>query len=432
MFNFKVPVPSIVPGIVVDDVIQEGRIPVKVDHPSEDPDNTKLVYVVSGNVPQKGDRGLVLFDDVILIKARGYWLGKIHDRYDINQQKELSNTPGIKSKNKKNSILCGDESAGIYGTNARITVNNYSAEIQHSLNHLVVSNGAIEISCKDSSGNFKSQINLADAGEISAINGLTFRSGQRIDIRSKGNISITGFFDKNSTNKTEEAYKPISALFVKSRKIILNNTNGPFYLNGGNIAIKLVGGRISGGGGIPGTGPAQTFALECISGDISVHAGTGNIDLVADDTLKIAKAALRCGSFISPLQSAVELTATKAKLFNQITWGIESNISFSGGSSELSAFKDIKLSTLTGKISLSAVTNTEIKALLDIVLEALKNINIKAVVKTAIETAILDLQKAKMIKGGPKTVAPTGTGPFCAIPICPITGSPHTGHTAIG
>lgn len=37
--------------------------------------------------------------------------------------------------------------------------------------------------------------------------------------------------------------------------------------------------------------------------------------------------------------------------------------------------------------------------------------------------------KAKTTTFPSGTVAPTGSGPFCAIPVCPYTGQPHVGNT---
>lgn len=39
---------------------------------------------------------------------------------------------------------------------------------------------------------------------------------------------------------------------------------------------------------------------------------------------------------------------------------------------------------------------------------------------------------AKTISLPNGTVAPTGSGPFCAIPTCPYTGQPHVGNTLMG
>ena len=45
---------------------------------------------------------------------------------------------------------------------------------------------------------------------------------------------------------------------------------------------------------------------------------------------------------------------------------------------------------------------------------------------------ILDASKMKTVKMGPKSVSPTGKGPFCAITICPWNGQVHVGDTAAG
>lgn len=40
--------------------------------------------------------------------------------------------------------------------------------------------------------------------------------------------------------------------------------------------------------------------------------------------------------------------------------------------------------------------------------------------------------KASQWEGNDGMVSPTGTGPFCGIPICPFTGAPHIGNISIG
>lgn len=39
--------------------------------------------------------------------------------------------------------------------------------------------------------------------------------------------------------------------------------------------------------------------------------------------------------------------------------------------------------------------------------------------------------KATSLSAPNGTVAPTGSGPFCAIPVCPYTGQPHVGNTLV-
>jgi hypothetical protein len=68
------------------------------------------------------------------------------------------------------------------------------------------------------------------------------------------------------------------------------------------------------------------------------------------------------------------------------------------------------------------------------------NVNIKGVTK--IEGDTIDLKGVTTIDGNTTikggmlqangTAAPTGSGPFCGIPVCPFTGAPHVGNIVQG
>ncbi len=82
--------------------------------------------------------------------------------------------------------------------------------------------------------------------------------------------------------------------------------------------------------------------------------------------------------------------------------------------------------------------NTEINASGDIKINTSGDTEIKTTGNTNIESELNCTVKAMEVKitGGILSVngnsAPTGTGPFCAIPICPISGLPHIGNQVAG
>lgn len=68
------------------------------------------------------------------------------------------------------------------------------------------------------------------------------------------------------------------------------------------------------------------------------------------------------------------------------------------------------------------------------------NVNLKGVTKVEGDTidfkGITTIDGNTTIKGGTLqangTAAPTGSGPFCGIPVCPFTGAPHVGNIVQG
>ena len=68
------------------------------------------------------------------------------------------------------------------------------------------------------------------------------------------------------------------------------------------------------------------------------------------------------------------------------------------------------------------------------------NVNLKGVTKVEGDTVdvkgVTTIDGNTTIKGGTLqangTAAPTGSGPFCGIPVCPFTGAPHVGNIVQG
>ena len=92
----------------------------------------------------------------------------------------------------------------------------------------------------------------------------------------------------------------------------------------------------------------------------------------------------------------------------------------------------------SGNIEIKSAGNNAINIDGDANIDVKGNAEIKTEEDTTIEAGLNCTVKAMEVKitGGILTVngnsAPTGTGPFCAIPICPISGLPHIGNQVAG
>ena len=91
-----------------------------------------------------------------------------------------------------------------------------------------------------------------------------------------------------------------------------------------------------------------------------------------------------------------------------------------------------------GNIEIKSAGNNAINIDGDANIDVKGNAEIKTEEDTTIEAGLNCTVKAMEVKitGGILSVngnsAPTGTGPFCAIPICPISGLPHIGNQVAG
>lgn len=83
-----------------------------------------------------------------------------------------------------------------------------------------------------------------------------------------------------------------------------------------------------------------------------------------------------------------------------------------------------------GDIEIGSDKDIKVKVSGNISMEADSNITMKSSAGIEIESPSTVLKGAAVTIGG--TVAPTGTGAFCGIPACLLTGAPHVGNKATG
>lgn len=255
---------------------------------------------------------------------------------------------------------------------------------------------------------------------------LNLIGSNKVNICSRGNIVMSG--GVYSSTETDEfgRLNPAGKIIGKAGEIKLG-AGGLFSIGAGKLAINLTSSTLS-GGEVPGTGGLDAFSLNIVQGNTLVSSALGNVEVYAMGLPNYIR--LKSGAVFDLIYSSVMLSRAKATIEN-VLGGIYSALDLKLGDANLSASKNINIDALM-KTTITGKTGIKLDALTNIDLAALLNITIDGKVKIELKTAMLDLKNAKMINAGPKTVAPTGSGPFCAIPSCVFAGVPHAGSMATG
>jgi len=422
------------------------------------------VKVINNDAPSEGQLGLVLFKNSE-DEQSGIWLGNINDPTKESRKtvsaNNIQDVNTMTSKNENSYVACADAAIVLKSHDNVFSVNKSDAKINIGENNFEINSNNIIFDVKNE-GKVISEIKLNNSVGIKSAGSFDIQTINDFNVRiHTGCLVISGGPNTNISTTTEDKYKHFKTLLVKNTETIINSSN-MVNINSAGMNIKLLSGRFGGGGGIPGSGPSDTYSLEVVEGNIAEKVGTGNIDIINNNFGIIGKVNIRNGSIISPLQNSLSFSAYNALLDHQVTWGIGSsidltkagiNVKATNGITMTSILKDIALQATTD-ISLTSLLNTKINASLNVIIDAKVKaqttammIELKAKTKammeaaiieikgkslTKIETAMLNLVASKIINAGPKTVAPTGTGPFCALPTCLFTGAPHSGDKAVG
>lgn len=94
------------------------------------------------------------------------------------------------------------------------------------------------------------------------------------------------------------------------------------------------------------------------------------------------------------------------------------------GSSERTLGKGEKTTVVTGNVDIDVVTGA-------ITLKALAGISLESPLNSVeLKTPLAKISGGSLVVNG--SVAPSGSGPFCGLPVCLFTGSPHVGNTVLG
>jgi hypothetical protein len=423
--------PHIKAATVLQAPIAGGKASIRL-HNSNDTNEISpaITVTVIGNYPKTNDVGVVLFGDHLDDSyENGYWLGSTTKRF-ITDSEETNARIDVKS-------LLPEGTEGIFSTDGKqqILITNSDCRMKSDKHELVLNSSGFQLNNLNTTLSFdKTGFNVYTQKDKNIISKLSvtntmvevatdgmflFKGKGDIYFKTEGNIFLRG----NSIDKT-----PLDLLQVDARRINLNSGPGPIVLQGSSFNVKLGSSQFGTSTGIPGTAPLTTASIEVVQGNMDYSVGVGNINIRAlspAHTIKIINGALAIGA-----QSYFAASGVDTKMGAELVPGTGATITTKRtGEITLDAFNNIIIKSSIGNINLEALNTITLKSVLKTLLQSVM-LDIKADAKVAIETLMLDLQNTKVISTGPKIAAP-GSGPFCSIPVCPLTGIVHTGERCL-
>ncbi len=424
MIRSQIKIPVFRNVSVDDGVVSNNKIPITLESSNNDEHAflAEQLYAIciSGVMPSTGTRGVVVYPDST-DKNTCYWLGTLN---------------GSKLSSSKNTSLESDDQT------TKIILTTNKAALGHANgNGFFVTDNDAQMCVGESSIRLHKEGFNADFGNYGSLT-----IGSKVAIKTKsftagidnsaifrlknGALQITGPIDPDEASSGDmndpSKYLPCEGVFINTTKSIIR-CSGITQINSAGMRINLSSSMLADGG----AGGNTTFDINVTRGNVKLGIGQGNIELRTNNLALVDSVTIMCGSKISPLNAGISFNALESLMTNRIAWGIGATLSLSKASATLDALKDIKLTSTIGSATLSSMLQTTIEAIVSAKMTAAM-LEIEGKAQTIMKGAMLDLKQTKMIDMGPKAVAPTGTGPLCAIPICPFSGAPHVGFCAVG
>lgn len=400
-----------VSGNVVRVHIEAGHVPRDV--------NVTLISPFGGQAPPPPENA----SGLVLIQGQtGVWLGI---QAEANETTDNTPTAGVQFNTQDNlsTLRVGKDEVLVSNPNFRLSSTPQGFELKQNKSTFTLSDTRFRLSINNDevvTAFSTDSIHLENKKELNLV------GGGRVNLCSRGNIVMSG--GVYSSTETDEFRRLNAAgkIIGKAGEIKLG-AGGLFSIDAGKLAINLTSTTLA-GGQTPGTGGLDAFSLNIVQGNTLVSSALGNVEVYAMGLPNYIR--LKSGAVFDLIYSSVMLSRAKATIEN-VLGGIYSALDLKLGDAYLSASKNVNIDALM-KTTITGKTGIKLDALMNIDLAALLNITIDGKVKIELKTAMLDLKNAKMINTGPKTVAPTGSGPLCAIPSCVFAGVPHTGSMATG
>lgn len=419
MINSKAGIVELV--TVLSNTITSGTIKV---NPNDSPvlEDSFDAVIVGNQRPKRNDIGIVLLiggDD-----KHAYYLGSITDVVQSARQSVPQANPGeilLASDDGQSGVKVNKDSINIGNKNTSITSSPTKLNIQQGKGSFELSNNK----CRLVSG--KSSVIISDASSsFETIGDLNLTSGKGLFLGTKGNVIITSGIYNSDESDLFKAHGAVNKFLLKAKEAKFN-VSGPMIFDAGSFTMNVCSGKMV-GGEMPGKGASQTFKLSVVQGELAFSTGSGDINISSLGIQNYIK--LYTGqSPESPPSSKIQIDRKKI-IIKQDT-GMSSNIELTKGEINANADKKIKLNC-TMDIEIIAKKKITIDATSDMEIKTNTKMKLNGKTEIAMDTAILKLEDCRQIKAGNKAVQPTGQGPFCAIPQCIISGSNHTGPTAMG
>ena len=398
-------------------------ISVKLESAEASTEIFEAIVFTGNKVPRAGAQGIVAILGANAQKM--FWIGGIGDVVqDIRNPSQPSINPDdiVLMNEKKTSSL--KISTDI------IAITNPHSSFLCSKNGLTITQASQSLNYSEREFDVKttqSRLRLSDQSFVIQTPGsINLLGGSDFNIAAKNNVVISsGLYDSKASNFYDQ-YGAANRFFLNAIESVVHIGN-TMVVDVGAMIINACSGQIL-GGFPPGTGSKTTVTLNIIEGDMITSTSAGDIELnCLSEANSISIYAGRKPT--GPTYSELKLSSDKAILENFS--GTRAKMTLSEGNAKLETDNDIEMSPLQ-KFTVDAMMDVEIKTKTQATIQATTILALKGESQITTDTGILDFTNAKVWKTGPKTAIPTGTGPLCAIQICPILGIPHTGEMCNG
>lgn len=334
------------------------------------------------NNPGIGDIGVIIFQRANDF-GKAYYVGQI----------EPSNQPLIidqatASADEGGTALSTKSGSGFVLSNQKKEAAFFTANSRLSLHERGVSLGDNDTSDLEMN---QDSISLVLKKESTVNYGSLQMGRDRLNLRSLGSMLIAADTGTMSIYAGRIEAETRGSIEWKGKDIKITAASpdvGEISLSSGGFRQNVTGNLLS----------TVAYETKVIKGDYNILVATGDV-FIQQSSITGSITLKQGGGVLSPAaKSLIEMNSTSMEISQTSALVLNSKITFDSGIMGISSF-----------------LRTNIKS---------KMINI--------EGLIVDFTKSVVVKSGPKTVVPSGTGIFCALPFDPMTGLPMSGEIAIG
>ena len=414
--------------IVISDGNAGGQISIQIEQ-NRGNRSASIQALYVGEKPMVGENGLALFMyDGRGFENRVYYLGKVNglsiDKTNNIATKLPKGAQSITGSVGDSYVVAGDQDIVLSACGSNLTINQQIAEFNVGGNDFSLAPDGLRTHIYDDNKHPLASIEMSNRSfEISGESDMLLIAGGDMKIQTDGNMIICAR-GKDSTN-----YQPLHYFHVLAKRVVLDAGSGPIQGSASNFSLKLSSSLVGSSNGAPGLGPSEAFDVEIVQGDAQIVIGLGDATLMTLDP--IGNVTIQQGIPLL-LNNSLSLGPMETILNSQTVEGIGASLTLTPiGTSDLSTFLTQSFTSMLGGIEFQAMLEASITSAMSVALTA-PNINLIAAAVMSIITPMLDLSGAAMIQTGPGMAAPTGTGPFCALPVCCFTGAPHISNIYTG
>ena len=334
------------------------------------------------NNPSVGDTGVIMFKRANDFSF-AYYIGQIEPKNQpviIDQATATADDGGTALSTKSGSgysLSNHSQRAAFFTANSRLALHERGVSLgDDNISDLEMSHDSISLTFKK---------------EATVNYGAIQMSRERMNIRALGGMMIAA--DTGTMNVFAGRYELETRGSIEFRgKDIRIAAASPDV---GEVSISSGGFRQTVTGNILSS---TAYETKVVKGDYNILVAVGDV-LVQQSSITGSIKLQQGGGVLSPVgKSLLEMNSTDLELSQTTALTLSSKITFSSGNMKINSFLTMNLKS----------------KLIDV------------------EGLIVDFTKSKVMKSGPKTVVPSGTGIFCALPFDPLTGLPLQGELAMG